>query len=93
MESKILNLPEALNLSIILGKYITKIPEGNISDFFDSLFEKFTPEDFSKIMYLLTGKKLEPDLGGIEIIKIFYEGLLNNKISSLMETSKEIGFI
>ena len=93
MQSKILNLPDVLKLSIILGKYITEIPKGNVSDFFDSLFDKFTPEDFSNIMYLITGEKLRPDITGNEVIKIFYEGLTKNKISTLLQTSKEIGFI
>ena len=93
MQTRVLNLPDALKLSLILGKYITKIPEGNISEFFDSLFERFTPEDFSQIMYLLTGEKLKQGVTGIEIITIFYEGLQKNKIMTLMQTSKEMGFI
>ena len=95
MQTRILNLPQALKLSMILGKYIQEFPkpESNVSDFLDSIFEKLTPEDFKECIELFTGNKLKSELDGDALLTVFFEGIRNNKIVTLLQTSKEIGFI
>jgi hypothetical protein len=95
VQARTLNLPDALKLSITLGKYVRELPnlDGNVSDFLDSLFDKFSPEDFKEIIELLSGEKLKSDVNGTVLLRVFYEGLEKNKLLKLLSTSKEIGFI
>lgn len=92
MQTRILNLPDALKLSTILGKYISKIPEGNVSDFFDSLFEKLSPIEFKECIEIFTGEPLK-NSDGQALVAVFFDGMQKNKIMTLIQTSKEIGFI
>lgn len=95
MQTRILNLPDALKLSTILGKYIQKSPNpnGNVTDFLDSIFEKLTPEDFKFCIELFVDSKLKSDISGDELLTTFFEGMQKNKIITLLQSSKEIGFI
>lgn len=94
MQTKILNLPDALSLSLILSKYITKLPDkdGNVIDFYDSIFQKITPVDFKQSIEILTGEKLTKEISGDTLLKVFDEGLSKNKFLTLMHSIREIGF-
>lgn len=94
MQTKILNFQDALSLSIILGKYITKLPDkdSNVIDFYDSIFQKITPVDFKQSIEILTGEKLTKEFSGDTLLKVFDEGLSKNKFLTLMHSIREIGF-
>ena len=96
MEAKVLNFPDAMKLAQILGKYIDTelIKDKSLLDFLDELLKKISPPDYSKSMLLITGKQLGDIslLSGKEILNIFSTGLEKNKIITLLETYRTIGF-
>lgn len=96
MASKILNLPDALKLATVLGKYIQEFPNPDtttVLDLLDSVFQKITPEDFKTCIELFTGKPLDTETSGNDLLKIFSDGIERNKVITLLMTSKEIGII
>lgn len=96
MESKILNLPDALKLALMLGKYVKELPNPDsttVIDFFSPIFENMKPEDFNYCFETVVGKKLSESMTGVEILNSILGGMERNKILSLFMTTKEIGFI
>lgn len=93
MEAKILSFPEAMTLASILDKYITQ--EELAVDFVDNILNRISPVEYLQCLVLLTGNTFTDgqDLDGMELLQAFYSGLEKNKIISLVESYKKLGFI
>ena len=97
MEAKVLNFPDAMKLAQILGKYIDteSIKDKPLLDFLDDLLNKLHPLDYLETLKLITQKspKELSELNGNALLSTLYSGLEKNKILSLLDTSKMIGFV
>jgi hypothetical protein len=87
----ILNTEQALELYKLVGKYIPQEFDGEILDFVGKIVEDIkesdTPENFGAAVMLLGDLSLDQvkELKGADAIMIFTEGLVENKITSLVE--------
>lgn len=91
MESKILNLPDALKIASILHKYFPENVEGlQVGDFALNLFSEITPDEGVILITTLLGNK--PISDPAIAIKQCVDVLVENKIVALLETYRTLGF-
>lgn len=92
MQTRILNLPSALQVANILNKYFPRNLEGmDAKDFTLNLFSQITPEEGVTLITALLGK--EPPSSSPEVvIKLCIDTLIENKIVTLLDTYRSIGF-
>lgn len=91
MESKILNLPDALKIASILNKYFPTNVEGiQVGDFALNLFSEISPDDAVILITTLLGNTpiSDPSIA----IKWCVDILVENKVVTLLETYRTIGF-
>ena len=97
MEARLLNLPDALNLASLLSKYVDTVsitPELSALDFIGSIVDKIEPIDYLNILKLFTDEplvKLEKS-DGVNLLKLLFSGLEKNRILSLLDAHKNLGF-
>lgn len=94
---KPLNLEDALHLASILSAYVD-VNELNSRqdalDFIDDIVKKISPQDFLHCVKMMT-KKTEEDLEkmtGYDILALFSDGLRENRVISLLDFYKSLGF-
>jgi hypothetical protein len=96
MDAKLLNLPDAMKLASILSKYIDTVsfnPEQGALDFVGDLLDKIEPMDYMNCIRLLLEEPQKiSHLSGDELLTLLFHGLEKNKIFSLLDAYKNIGF-
>ena len=91
MQTRILNLPDALKVASILHKYFPNNVEGlQVQDFALNLFSEITPDEGAVLITSLLGDApiSDPSLA----IRSCVDVLIENKIVTLLETYRTIGF-
>lgn len=91
MQSKILNLPDALKIASIISKYFPDTVEGlPVGDFALNLFSEITQDESMEIITTLLGNVTISDPS--VAIKRCIDALVENKIVTLLETYRTLGF-
>lgn len=91
MQTRILNLSDALKVASILHKYFPSNVEGlQVVDFALNLFSEINPDDGVTLITTLLGDTpiSDPSLA----IRSCVDTLIENKIVTLLETYRTIGF-
>ena len=91
MQTRILSLPDALRVAAILHKYFPSNVEGlQVGDFALNLFSEITPDEGVILITTLLGDTpiSDPSLA----IRSCIDVLIENKIVTLLETYRNIGF-
>lgn len=92
MQTRILNLPDALKVASIINKYIPKSLDGmNIADFVLNLFSAITPDEGVILINTLLGDAPPPDNPEV-IMKLCTDALIENKVVTLLDTYRDLGF-
>ena len=94
MEAKLLNLPEALKLASLVVKYIEpgESPQESL-DFVSSLLDKIDPMEYLSCIRLLCPFEISGQEGGQFFLDVFFSGLEKNKIITLIDTYRRMGFV
>lgn len=94
MESKQLNLLDALHLASVLNPYIDLFEDkkASTSDFVGKMVNTMSPMDYYECVKILSTKKITGNEGGDEFLHLLHGGLEKNKVISLVEYYRTSGF-
>lgn len=97
MKTKILEIGDALRLASVLSNYVDVKeinPETDALDFISNIVDRISPQDYLKCVFLMTEENEETikKYISIEVLTAFIEGLKSNKVVSLLEFYKSLGF-